>query len=393
MKGAKSILISGASVAGPTLAYWLRRFGFDPVLVERAPALRRGGHAIDVRGVALDILAAMGILDAVQDHRTTMAGVSMVDRDGGELWRSEAMTITGGRFEAQDIEILRDELSELLHGALPGDVEILFGDSIAALAQDEDGVTVEFERSAPRRFDLVIGADGMRSNVRDLAFGREQDFLRPLGTALAVFSAPNHLGLEDWQLSYREEPQNCLVYPARRNSELRVSVGFAAEPSDVPRDRAGQLALVREKCGPMAWHVPRFLDAMEDAEDFYLGALAQVLMPCWSTGRIALVGDAAYCPSPYSGQGTSLSLVGAYRLAWELAHSSGEPCEAFARWEAAMRPFVAQNQAIADMSLDPRFHEPDYHATIQDAIEVAKCAIQLDGLKIYDRSAVVSRMD
>lgn len=372
-----TVLISGASIAGPALAYWLARFGLTPTLVERAPCLRPGGHAVDIRGAALDVLDAMGLFDAARSKRTQMKGVSSIGPDGTELWRSEEMTITGGKFDNPDIEILRDDLSFLLHEKLPAGTEVIFDDSIAGLAESADGITVSFTKAPPRKFDLVIGADGLRSHTRDLAFGNGDAFLHPMGVALAIFSTPNHIGLSDWQLNYQDGKDNCLIYTARDNTELRVGFSFAAGLEDVARDQASQMAQIMERCGHMGWEVPTFLAAMPAAPDFYLGVMAQVKMAHWTKGRVALVGDAAYCPSPFSGQGTSLSLVGAYVLANELAQSPDDHSAAFARYEERMRPFVEKNQAIAQMAQDERFHEPAFQAEIQAALDVAKRSITL----------------
>lgn len=372
-----NVLVSGASIAGPALAYWLARSGFTPTLVERAAAPRAGGHGVDVRGVALGVLEAMGLLDAARAQRTQIRGVSGIGRDGEELWRTEEMSITGGRFDNSDIEILRDDLSALLLGKLPPETEIIFGDSIVELTEEADGVAVCFASAPPRKFDLVVGADGLRSPTRSLVFGDERQFLRPMGLALAVFAVPNHIGLRDWQISYQDGADNCLVYTARENRELRVGLGFAADFDGIARDQLRQKAQIQQRFAHMGWEVPRFLEAMADTQDFYLGVMAQAVMPRWTAGRVALVGDAGYCPSPLSGQGTSLSLVGAYVLAQELARSPADHGAAFARYEARMRPFVEKSQAIAKMSQDERFLEPAYQAEIQAALDVAKNSIDM----------------
>jgi 2-polyprenyl-6-methoxyphenol hydroxylase-like FAD-dependent oxidoreductase len=369
-----TVLISGASIAGPALAYWLARHGFTPTLLERAPAPRPGGHAVDVRGVALEVLGRMDLLASAETHRTQMRGVSTVNERGEETWRSEKMTITGGYFDHGDVEILRDDLASLLRGALGDDVEQRFGDSVVGLAQDADGVLVQFETAPAHRFDLVIGADGMHSTVRELVFGDEQAFVHPLGLALGVWSAPNSLGLEDWQLSFGEMPGNVLIYTARENVELRVCVGLSAGLAEERRgDVAAQKALVAERFGGLGWEVPRLLDAMWTAPDFYLGVAAQVRMPAWTRGRVALVGDAGYCPSPFTGQGTSLALVGAYILAHELAQSPANHPAAFARYEARMRPFVDANQALANLAREGVAED----APVHKALEAAKNAIVL----------------
>lgn len=377
----KSVLISGASVAGPALAWWLHQRGFHPVLVETAPGPRPGGHAIDVRGAALKVLRAMGLEEQAQASRTRMKGVSEIDAQGVELWRSEDFTISGGSFALEAIEILRFDLSRILVGALPKDAELIYGDSVVSLTEEDDGVRATFRSGAERKFDLVVGADGLPSATRKLVFGPNSDFVRPFGFALAPFSCPNIIGLEDWQLTYRDGAGSCTVYTAPGNESLRVSFGFAVPMEEAPLDRDGQLALVRARCAHMGWKVPALLEAMEAAPDFYLGSFAQVKMSHWTKGRIALVGDAGYCPSPYTGQGTSLAIVGAYVLAQELARSPDDHAAAFAHYETRMRPFVEENHAIADLTRDERLSDPAYYTTVvEPALEKAKDAIALDGL-------------
>jgi 2-polyprenyl-6-methoxyphenol hydroxylase-like FAD-dependent oxidoreductase len=377
----KTVLISGASVAGPALAWWLQRAGFKPVILETSPGPRPGGHAIDVRGAALRVLRAMGLAEEAQANRTQMKGVSEIDGEGREIWRSEDFTISGGSFSLEAIEILRFDLSRILVGALPDEVEIIYGGSVTSLTETDDWIVAAFRGGGERRFDLAVGADGLPSNIRKLAFGPNADFVRPFGFALAPFSCPNIIGLKDWQLTYRDGVGSCTVYTAPGNESLRVSFGFAAPMEEVPSDRAGQLALVRERCAHMGWNVPELLEAMDQAPDFYLGSFAQVKMPGWSKGRTALVGDAAYCPSPYTGQGTSLALVGAYVLAQELARSPDDHAAAFARYERKMRPFVEENHAIADLTRDGRLSDPEYYTTVvEPALEKAKDAISLEGL-------------
>lgn len=346
------ILISGGSVAGPTLAYWLRRHGFRPTVVERAAGPRRGGQAIDVRGVALDVVARMGLLERVRAAGTSMRGMSYVDADGRSLVELTDLTLTGGLTGGPDVELMRDDLVGLLHRAT-GDVDYLFDDSIAALHEEPDGVRVEFERAEARRFDLVIGADGTRSRVRALAFGPDSDHLHPLGppgrqTHLAIFSAPNVLGLDHWQ-TYHLAPHRMVgVYSARGNAECRVMLGFRGAPLGVHhRDQDGQRGAIAELFAGVGWRTPELLDLMWQAPDFYLDSMSQVRMPRWSRGRVALVGDAGYGPSPLSGQGTSLALVGAYVLAGELARAQGGFVEAFEGYQRLLADHVRANQALA----------------------------------------------
>ncbi|MEV6639829.1 FAD-dependent monooxygenase [Amycolatopsis sp. NPDC051371] len=338
----RNVLISGAGVAGGTLAWFLARAGWTVTVVERAPGPRTGGQAIDVRGAALEVVDRMGLGERMRAVRTRMRGMSMVDGTGQELFRSEEFTYSSGRLDSDDFEILRDDVVEILQGA--ADVEYVFGDSVTALTEEAHGVRVEFERGGFRTFDLVVGADGLHSAVRRLTFGPEERFVRHLGQYLAIFPAPNFLGLEDWQVWFRHEETGGAIYPVRDNTELRVTLGFGSDP--LPRmDVEDQKRLIAERLGGIGWEVPKLLEAMAAADVFYFDAMAQIHLDRWSAGRIVLLGDAAYCASALSGQGTSLALVGAYVLAQELGRAEHEP--AFAAYERRMRPFVELNQALA----------------------------------------------
>jgi 2-polyprenyl-6-methoxyphenol hydroxylase-like FAD-dependent oxidoreductase len=364
----RTVLISGASIAGPTLAYWLKRNGFVPTIVEQAPKPRPGGQAIDIRGKALLVVERMGLIEQTRALRTQMKGVSYQDEFGNEISRSEETTFTGGRFENDDIELLRDDLSSLLLGAVQ-DCEILFGDSITALKDGPNGVEVGFQNSASRTFDLVLAADGVHSNVRRLVFGPEEPFVRALGHGLAIFSTDNYLGLKDRQVMYNEGEMAFyyILYPVRDNRELRINIGFANAglADDCHGDVEAQKTLVAEKCAGRGWEVPNFLTRMWPATDFYFGALALTVMDEWSRGRVALVGDAGYCPSPFSGQGTSLALVGAYVLAEELGKSPNDHQRAFVAYDTRMRPYVIRNQAIALRDTDAS--EEQINAMVDEA--------------------------
>lgn len=348
----RDVLISGASIAGPALAYWLRRYGFRPTVVERAPRLREGGQAIDLRGAARDAAERMGIMPQVRQAHTGARGMAMVDRDNRRLasMGSDLLGDSGGLIA--DIEILRGDLAHILYEASQDGVEYIFGDSIASLALDDDGVTVTFEHAAPRRFDLVVGADGVHSMVRSLAFGNEARFVRPLGAQVAVFGATTSLKMDGWELMYRipgkrgAPGKTAALYPLKQPGQARAMFYFV--PPSVEYDRHNveeQKRLVAEAFAGEGWQVPEMLRAMWEAQDFYFDSVNQVHMSHWSAGRVALLGDAGYCPSPMTGLGTSLALVGAYVLAGELAVSDGDYAVAYARYEREMRPYVEKAQA------------------------------------------------
>lgn len=347
----KNVLISGASIGGPALAYWLRRYGFGVTVVEVSPGPRAGGQAVDVRGPALDVAERMGVLDRIREQRVEMRGMSMVDGDGNELYRSEEYTVTGGDLSSADVEILRDDLSRILADAAGDGVEYLYGDSIAGLEQGDDGVRVIFQSGTVRTFDLVVGADGAHSNTRRLVFGPEKDFLTHLGTYLSVWTAPNFLGLDRWQV-FHQVPGSSWgggVMSVRGNEEVRVYMGFESErPIEYDhRDAAAQKKIMADALAGGGWVLPELVETMWDAADFHFDSMAQIHMDSWSKGRVVLLGDAGYCGSPLSGQGTSMALVGAYVLAGELKAAGGDHGAAFANYEKELRGYVAANQELA----------------------------------------------
>ncbi|MFF0425869.1 FAD-dependent monooxygenase [Streptomyces sp. NPDC004520] len=347
-KTAKTVLISGASIAGPALALWLHRYGFAPTVVERAPELRTGGYKVDIRGTAIEVCRRMGILDEVRANSTDMRGGSYVD-DAGRTIGELPADIFGGRVEEDD-EIMRGELARILYDRTREDVEYVFGDSIASLDEDADGVAVTFESGTVRRFDLVVGADGLHSNTRKLAFGPEERYKRHLGAYISIFTAPNHLGLDRWETYHALPSKLTCVYSSSGETDAKNLFIFSS-PEELRydhRDVAAQKRLLADAFAGGGWEIPRLLGHAAEAEDFYLDSMSIVEMDSWSRGRVVLLGDAAHCSSPASGQGTGLALIGAYVLAGELARAGGDHTVAFARYERHMRPGVEQNQKMAE---------------------------------------------
>lgn len=338
-----TILISGASVAGTTLAYWLRHYGFDVTVLERAAEPRRGGYAVDVRGKAIDVLRRMDVLSQARALHCDTAGTSFLTGDG----RAAASVPRGfGVISDEDIEIMRGDLVRVLYAASPREVEYRFADSVEHLELEEAGVRVHFESGERRRFDLVIGADGLHSNVRRRAFGDEAQFIQHLGCYMAVFTAPNHTGLDRWQQIYNAPGRVLSVKSDAGNQTVKVTAFFRSERLDYDhRDLDRQRQLCATGLADMGWEVPQLIQFMREAPDFYFDSTSQVCMPSWSRGRVGLVGDAAACPSPLAGQGSSLALVGAYVLASELATQS-DPSRALANYEARLRGYVEHNQRV-----------------------------------------------
>ena len=350
------VLVAGASIAGPALAHWLRWRGAEVTVVERAPELRPGGQAVDARGVAKEVIARMGLDAAVRAARTDTAGAYTVDVDGNVLETFRADDHDGDGYIAE-IEILRGDLSRVLYEDTRDGVEYLFGDRIAELAQDADGVDVAFVGGERWRFDLVVGADGLHSALRAMVFGPHERYVRHLGLVLAFYTVPNEFGLDRWLIDYQESEsgRSAGLRPLQDATRAMAMLSFPAADFDVDyRDVQAQKRLLRERMAGLGWLTPRILAHLDDTPDFYLDQVAQVVMDRWSSGRVGLLGDAAFSSSPMSGGGTGLALVGAYMLAGELAAAGWDPQAGFTGYERRMRPFVEANQEIGRLHVHSR---------------------------------------
>jgi 2-polyprenyl-6-methoxyphenol hydroxylase-like FAD-dependent oxidoreductase len=342
----EKILVSGASIAGPAMAYWLQRYGFTVTVVEHAQALRGGGYPIDIRGTALDVVERMGVYPRLRAAHVDTRRLTFLDVDGAPIVSLEPQAVVGGA-EGRDIEVRRGDLAAALYDATRDDVTYRFGDSIEALDEDADGVEVTFRSGLRRRFDLVIGADGLHSRTRALAFGPEEQFHRYLGYCFAGFTMPNPLGLSHEGVMWNAPGRAAALYAVGDHPQVHGFLNFALPepPFAAFRDPAAQRELVAAVFADDGWEVPDMVRAMRTADDLFFDVISQIRMPAWSRGRVALVGDAAYAPSFLTGQGSSLALVGAYMLAGALA-TARDHGTAFADYERGTRGFVEQNQAL-----------------------------------------------
>jgi 2-polyprenyl-6-methoxyphenol hydroxylase-like FAD-dependent oxidoreductase len=348
------VLISGAGIAGTAAAYWLRESGYCVTVVERAPGLRQGGQTVDLRGAGRTVVDRMGLLDQIRAMTVRQRGIAWVDESGRHRAQMPVEAF-GGRGIVSADEILRGDLVAILYEAARPGVRYLFDDSITAVEQDADTVLVSFERAAPRRFDLVVGADGLHSVVRRCAFNTEQEPFHPLGVLNAWFTTPAEFDLDNWYLMHNAPGGRVAsIRPGRLSAEQKAGLSVRSTESIDRGDIEAQLDLLERHFADVGWEVPRLLTAARNASDFYLESMGQVRMDRWSRGRVVLLGDAGYCPSPLTGLGTSLALVGAYVLAGELVHADNEPAAtdqqaieaAFERYESRMRPYVEQAQEL-----------------------------------------------
>src|SRR5215471_4882052 len=343
----KTVLISGAGIAGPTLAYWLKAAGFQPTLVERAPKLRTGGYVIDFWGLGYDIAERMGLLDEINHVGYHIREMRIVN-DKGErisgLGTNVFRELTGGRF----VTIGRSDLSRLLFEKIKNDTEIVFGDEVVCLQEQTNAVQVTFEHGSQRRFDLVVGAGGLHSTIRHVVFGSQDRFEKGLGYIVAAFEVSGYRPRdEDVYVTYCQ-PGRMLGRVALNKDRTLFLFVFAKDNgarSDM-FDPTAQKALLHEVFDDGKWETSRILAEMERTQDLYFDRVSQIKMPSWSQGRVALVGDAAFCVSLMAGQGAALAMMGAYVLAGELAKAQHEI--AFASYEKLLRGFIEMKQQGAE---------------------------------------------
>jgi 2-polyprenyl-6-methoxyphenol hydroxylase-like FAD-dependent oxidoreductase len=346
---AKSALISGIGVAGPTLAYWLAERGFEPVLVERSPTPRTGGYVIDFWGLGYDVAERMGLLPSIRGDGYQIEELRLVDGRGRRVGGFDAdvfRKLTGGRY----VSLRRGNLAALLYRKIQDRCETIFGDGITAVEQGTDGVWVTFDRASTRRFDLLIGADGLHSTVRGLVFGPQHRFERYLGYAVAAFEAKGYRPRDDNVYVSHAVPGKQVARFALRDDRTMFLFVFSAVEDHLHelQGEKAQRAIVRQEFEEVGWECPRILAALDECQDLYFDRVSQIRMNRWWRGRVALVGDAAFCPSLLAGQGSALAMTAAYVLAGELARADGQIEPALARYQAVLGSFIARKQKAAE---------------------------------------------
>jgi 2-polyprenyl-6-methoxyphenol hydroxylase-like FAD-dependent oxidoreductase len=344
------VLISGAGVAGPALAFWLTRNGCRVIVVEIAPGIRPGGQTVDLRGAGGDVVERMGLMDQMRERALDQHGIAWIRADGRR--RAEMpVTAFNGNGVVSKLEILRGDLVDVLYHATKDDTDYRLYIRIEKLVQNDEGAEATLDDGTTVQADIVVGADGPHSAVRRLVFGPEEQFVKPLGGYNAWFSAPDTVGLDGWYLMYQEPGLNASTRPSLDPAVAKAALAFRSDPIDYDRrNPAEQLALLKERFAGAGWQCDALLAAAAEADDFYFDAFVQVHMPTISQGRVTLAGDAGYCASPLSGMGTTLALVGAYVLAGELGLADSLDAQrirsALARYESVMRPFIDNCQDL-----------------------------------------------
>jgi 2-polyprenyl-6-methoxyphenol hydroxylase-like FAD-dependent oxidoreductase len=341
----QTVLISGAGIAGPTLAYWLARHRFHPTIVEHAASLRSSGSPVDVRGPAVEVAERTGVMGRIRQAGTDVTAMIFVNATGRRVGRVnlQALQQAAG---SREVELPRGDLASILYQASRDHAEFLFDDSIVALDQDEHGVSATFQRAHPRRFDLVIGADGLHSAVRRLAFGPESDFVQHMGLYVATMRLDGLDALIEGGrevVMYNTPGRAVAIHPSRSDALAFFAFRSPAVPGFDYRDIAQHKRLLNAAFADDAWQVPELLNRVQAAKDLYFDSVSQVRVRPWWRGRVALVGDAASCVSLF-GDGSSLAMAGAFTLAEQLAASPGDHRSAFRCYEANHRTLVDPKQ-------------------------------------------------
>jgi 2-polyprenyl-6-methoxyphenol hydroxylase-like FAD-dependent oxidoreductase len=346
-----SVLISGASIAGPALAFWLDRFGYDVTVVERAAGPRKGGYAVDLRGPAMEVVLRMGVVPRLAKSHIDVEKVTFLDGEGNAVGIVRPQAVSGG-VVGRDVEIPRTALMETVLDAIGDQVEFRYNESITTMEESADKVHVTFASGKKGAFDLVIGADGVNSSTRKMTIDPEAACLKYLGYCYVGFSIPNFLDIWNENVSWNIPGKAAVLFSTSDRAGANAFLEFLTDnpPYDRMRNDQDVRDLFKEQFANYGWEVPTMLKLLDQAGDLFYDGTTYVDLDKWSHGRVGLVGDAAYGPSFFTGQGGSLAMVGAYVLAVELLKSENHT-EAFGNYEKTMRPFVEMNRALIEPSI------------------------------------------
>lgn len=343
----RSVLIAGAGIAGPTLAYWLAVAGFEPTIVERAPAIRSGGYVIDFWGRGYDIAERMGLLPEILRGGYHMREMRIVDRDGRRIagFGTRVFSeLTDGRY----VTLARSELSRLLFERAKESAHVVFDDEVVELCEQADHVRVRFKHGGERQFEFVVGADGLHSGIRRLAFGPQDQFEKPLGYTVAAFEAAGYRPRDEDVYVMYSDPGRMVGRVTLRDDRSLFLFVFATNNDRPAATPDLQRATLRRQYADGGWECRQILDTLDGTNELYFDSVSQIRMPRWSRGRVVLVGDAAFCVSLLAGQGSALAMIGAYVLANELAGAGSDYAKAFSGYETRLRAFIERKQRAAE---------------------------------------------
>ncbi|MEB4208077.1 FAD-binding domain [Mycobacterium sp. 94-17] len=337
------IAISGAGVAGAALAHWLHRTGHTPTLIEQANHFRTGGYMIDFWGVGFQVAKRMGIEAQIRAAGYQMERLRSVG-SRGEVKADVDVNVFRQMLGADLTSLPRGDLAEAIFTTIEDKVETIFGDSIATVDEHSDGVRLTLDSGSTREFDLVIGADGLHSNVRNLVFGPDRQYELYLGCKVAACVVDGYRPRDELAYVTYAEPGRQLARFALRGDRTTFLFIFRADHGDAGEPPKMQLRRVFGGCG---WEANEMLAALDEVDDLYFDVVSQIRMNSWSRGRVLLLGDAAGCISLLGGEGTGLAITEAYVLAGELMRAGGDHRRAFEAYEKRLRPFIESKQAGA----------------------------------------------
>lgn len=341
-------LISGIGIAGPTLAYWLCAQGWDLTLIERAPHFRTSGYVIDFWGSGFEIAERMDLIPDVRKEGYEIKEMRIVNGSGKRVGGFD-VGIFREASQGRYITLPRSALAKLIYQKIEGRCETIFGDSITEVTPNRDGVDVAFERAPRRRFDMVIGADGLHSRVRKLVFGDEKRFEKFLGFSVAAVEVRGYQPRdEDIYINFSVPAKHVGRFTLRDNRTLFLFVfPDDGHRSIDPHDTQAQKKVLHAEFGHLGWECPQILAAVDSCEEIYFDRVSQIRMDRWSRDRVSLIGDAAFCPSLMAGQGSALAMVSAYVLAGELGKINSTIEDSFRRYEQLLHPFILKKQIAA----------------------------------------------
>ncbi|MDB5155817.1 MAG: FAD-binding monooxygenase [Mucilaginibacter sp.] len=350
----KKILVSGASIAGLSTAYWMNKLGYRVTVVEIANQPRTAGAAVDIKETAVDDVKRMGIFEQLKANRLNVEMIAFKNADDTTAG-SISLKNESNELPDDEIEIERDKFMGIVYGGLKNDVEFMFNNSITALNETEDHIQAIFKNGAQRAFDLVIGCDGLHSGVRKIWFGHETEYTHFLEAYFSL-TIVNKLLVKQKTMHLYGEPNKAIMLNAYKN-KTDIIFCFNSE-KEIPydyRDTNEQRKIIAEQFAGLNWRTAELLEEVQHADNFYFDKFCQVKMPSWTKGRVALVGDAGYCASPAAGMGASLSVIGATALADALQKHNGDFELAFRDYNKDLRPFIEEVQATAEFNVRENF--------------------------------------
>ena len=361
----KRVLITGGSVAGNTLAWWMVKGGYDVVVVEREPEFRDGGQSVDLRGSARTVFERMGLIDKVDASGTGETAWTYVDGNGKTVAAFRVADI-GPDGPTAELEILRGDLARIVFDDVRPKVDYCFGDHVEALEDRGDAVNVRFHSGQKEDFDLVLVAEGVGSKTRELLFAGE-NHPRWMDITIGYFTIPREDG-DGLEGRWYNAPGGRVIFLRPDQHGTTRAVLMIREGLHEVLDLSNEEAKARraKQFADAGWQAERVIAGLHDAKDLYFDVLRQVKLDRWSKGRVALTGDAAWCATPISGIGTTLAVTGAYVLAGELAkHDRIE--DAFAAYDKLMRPFVEEGQGTPDSFKTMNYPKTRFGIAVQHA--------------------------